>query len=292
MTRTRSMRVWKTPRCSVRPTAASRGRSWPACAGMARGQNGRPAPAAWACTRSFRIRPIPIACISPSPRRAHSAPTTAARPGRRSIAGSSRRICRRRRRRSAFASIASRCIPSRPNVVFMQLHQGGGIYRSDNAGDLWQEVNGNLPTDFGFPIDVHAHEANTIYSVPMDPYMRVPPEGKLRVYRSKSGGQRVGAAHQGAAAGELLSSTCCATRWRSIRSTSAAFTSARRAGRFIARRRRRQLDRHRARFAVRAVGRGADDQVGRCHDPSRHSLSSSEARARSAARFSSKSTAP
>jgi photosystem II stability/assembly factor-like uncharacterized protein len=78
--------------------------------------------------------------------------------------------------------------PSRPDVLFMQLHQGGGVYRTDNAGELWQEVNGNLPTDFGFPIDVHAHEANTIYCVPMDPNMRVPPEGKLRVYRSKSGG--------------------------------------------------------------------------------------------------------
>jgi photosystem II stability/assembly factor-like uncharacterized protein len=78
--------------------------------------------------------------------------------------------------------------PSRPDVVYMQLHQGGGVYRSDNAGDLWQEVNGNLPTDFGFPIDVHAHEPSTIYSVPLDPYMRVPPEGKLRVFRSKTGG--------------------------------------------------------------------------------------------------------
>src|SRR5438874_5267222 len=77
---------------------------------------------------------------------------------------------------------------SRPGVVFMQLHQGGGIFRSDDAGDVWQEVNGNLPTDFGFPIDVHAHEANTIYVVPMDPNIRVPPEGKLRVYRSRSGG--------------------------------------------------------------------------------------------------------
>ena len=45
-----------------------------------------------------------------------------------------------------------------------------------------------LPTDFGFPIDVHAHEPNTIYAVPMDPNLRVPPEGKLRVYRSKTGG--------------------------------------------------------------------------------------------------------
>jgi photosystem II stability/assembly factor-like uncharacterized protein len=78
--------------------------------------------------------------------------------------------------------------PSQPNVVFMQLHQGGGVYRSDNAGDQWVEVNGNLPTDFGFPIDVHAHEAETIYSVPMDPNIRVPVEGKLRVYRSRTGG--------------------------------------------------------------------------------------------------------
>jgi photosystem II stability/assembly factor-like uncharacterized protein len=78
--------------------------------------------------------------------------------------------------------------PARPNVVFMQLHQGGGVFRSDNAGDQWVEVNGNLPTDFGFPIDVHAHEADTIYAVPMDPNLRVPPEGKLRVYRSHTGG--------------------------------------------------------------------------------------------------------
>ena len=78
--------------------------------------------------------------------------------------------------------------PSQPATMFMQLHQGGGVYRTDNAGDEWVEVNGNLPTDFGFPIDVHAHEAETIYAVPMDPMIRVPPEGKLRVYRSKMGG--------------------------------------------------------------------------------------------------------
>jgi photosystem II stability/assembly factor-like uncharacterized protein len=78
--------------------------------------------------------------------------------------------------------------PSQPNVVFMQLHQGGGVYRSENGGDQWVEVNGNLPTDFGFPIDIHAHEADTVYAVPMDPNLRVPPEGKLRVYRSRTGG--------------------------------------------------------------------------------------------------------
>src|SRR5262245_54136899 len=76
--------------------------------------------------------------------------------------------------------------PSKPNTLFMQLHQGGGIYRTDNAGDEWKEVKGNLPSDFGFPIEVHSHEPETIYCIPLDPFMRWPLEGKLRVYRSRS----------------------------------------------------------------------------------------------------------
>jgi photosystem II stability/assembly factor-like uncharacterized protein len=70
----------------------------------------------------------------------------------------------------------------------MQLHQGGGILRTDNAGDQWRDVNGNLPTDFGFPIEVHAHEPETIYAIPVDPWTRMPTEGKLRVWRSRTGG--------------------------------------------------------------------------------------------------------
>ena len=63
------------------------------------------------------------------------------------------------------------------------------VIRSDNAGDYWQEVSGNLPTDFGFPIDVHAHEPETIYVVPIKSDSRhFPPEGKLRVFRSRTGG--------------------------------------------------------------------------------------------------------
>jgi photosystem II stability/assembly factor-like uncharacterized protein len=81
--------------------------------------------------------------------------------------------------------------PSRPNTVFMQLHGGGGILRTDNAGDLWNVVRGNLPTDFGFPIDVHAHEPETIFCVPMEQMpARTPPEAKLRVYRSRTGGNQ------------------------------------------------------------------------------------------------------
>jgi photosystem II stability/assembly factor-like uncharacterized protein len=76
---------------------------------------------------------------------------------------------------------------ARPNVLFMQKHWD--VMRSDDAGETWREVSGNLPTDFGFPIDVHAHEPETIYVVPItsDSY-HYPPDGKLRVYRSRSGG--------------------------------------------------------------------------------------------------------
>jgi BNR/Asp-box repeat len=77
--------------------------------------------------------------------------------------------------------------PSRPNVLFMQKHWD--VLRSDDAGESWHEISGNLPSDFGFPIDVHAHEPETIYVVPIkSDSEHFPPDGKLRVYRSRTGG--------------------------------------------------------------------------------------------------------
>jgi len=77
--------------------------------------------------------------------------------------------------------------PSRPDVLYMQKHWD--VMRSENAGDSWTEVSGNLPTDFGFPIDVHAHEPDTVYVVPIkSDSEHFPLEGKLQVYRSRSGG--------------------------------------------------------------------------------------------------------
>jgi photosystem II stability/assembly factor-like uncharacterized protein len=77
--------------------------------------------------------------------------------------------------------------PSRPEVLFMQKHWD--VMRSNNGGDTWHEVSGNLPTDFGFAIDVHAHEPETIYVVPIkSDSEHFPPDGKLRVYRSRTGG--------------------------------------------------------------------------------------------------------
>jgi photosystem II stability/assembly factor-like uncharacterized protein len=77
--------------------------------------------------------------------------------------------------------------PSRPGVLFMQKHWD--VMRSDDAGDQWHEVSGNLPTDFGFAIDVHANEPETIYVVPIkSDSEHFPLDGKLRVYRSRTGG--------------------------------------------------------------------------------------------------------
>ena len=115
--------------------------------------------------------------------------------------------------------------PSRPDVLFMQKHWD--VMRSDDAGDNWYEVSGNLPTDFGFPIEVHAHEPDTVYVVPItSDSLHYPPEGKLRVYRSKTGGNDWEPLTKRPAARELLRQRAARRDVRSIRSTPAASTSA------------------------------------------------------------------
>jgi photosystem II stability/assembly factor-like uncharacterized protein len=77
--------------------------------------------------------------------------------------------------------------PTRPDVLFMQKHWD--VMRSDDGGESWREVSGNLPTDFGFVIDVHAHDPETIYVLPItSDSQHYPPDGQLRVYRSRTGG--------------------------------------------------------------------------------------------------------
>jgi photosystem II stability/assembly factor-like uncharacterized protein len=76
---------------------------------------------------------------------------------------------------------------SRPNVLFMQKHWD--VMRSDDGAESWREISGNLPSDFGFPIEVHAHEPDTVYVVPItSDSEHYPPGGALRVYRSRTGG--------------------------------------------------------------------------------------------------------
>ncbi len=77
--------------------------------------------------------------------------------------------------------------PSQPAKLFMQKHWD--VMRTDDAGEQWYEVSGNLPSDFGYAIGVHSHQPETIYVVPIkSDSEHFPPDGKLRVYRSRSGG--------------------------------------------------------------------------------------------------------
>ncbi len=114
--------------------------------------------------------------------------------------------------------------PSRPDTVFMQKHWD--VCRTDDAGESWVEVSGNLPTDFGFPIAVHAHEPETIYVVPiLSDAVHYPPDGKMRVYRSRSGGisgKRLRTAYHRVTAIWMS----CAMPWQWIRSNPAVSISA------------------------------------------------------------------
>jgi len=77
--------------------------------------------------------------------------------------------------------------PSRPDRLFLQNH--GGLYRSDDGGDTWNDIGNGVPSDFGFPIVMHPHEPDTAYIVPLEQEMRCGPEGKLRVYRTRNAGR-------------------------------------------------------------------------------------------------------
>jgi photosystem II stability/assembly factor-like uncharacterized protein len=77
--------------------------------------------------------------------------------------------------------------PSRPDRLFLQNH--GGLYRSDDAGDTWNDIGNGVPSDFGFPIVMNPHDPDTVYVVPLEGEMRCGPEGKLRIYRTRNAGR-------------------------------------------------------------------------------------------------------
>ena len=76
---------------------------------------------------------------------------------------------------------------SRPERLFLQNHWG--LYRSDDWGDSWQDVANGVPSDFGFAIEMHPHDPNTVYVIPLESdQFRCVPEAKLRVYRTGDAG--------------------------------------------------------------------------------------------------------
>jgi photosystem II stability/assembly factor-like uncharacterized protein len=78
--------------------------------------------------------------------------------------------------------------PGRPDLLFQQNHCG--VYRTANAGESWDEISAGLPSDFGFPLAIHPREPETIYVIPLKgAEFRCPPDGQLRVFRSRNGGK-------------------------------------------------------------------------------------------------------
>jgi photosystem II stability/assembly factor-like uncharacterized protein len=78
--------------------------------------------------------------------------------------------------------------PSRPERLFLQNHWG--LYRSDDWGESWQDIANGVPSDFGFAMQMHPHDPDTVYIVPIQSdEFRVVPEGKLRVYRTRDAGK-------------------------------------------------------------------------------------------------------
>ena len=185
--RTPYMRVLKTRPCSARKTAARPGRSWRGCE-RSKEISGSQAQEGCVCIRSCSTRG--------NPKRIFTAI---------SAAGAFRSEDEGQTWKAVTHGLLSNfelpdpsaevghCVhsiamhPSQPNTLFMQKHWD--VMRSDDSGDNWYEVSDNLPSDFGFPIAVHAHEPETIYVIPIkSDSEHFPPEGKLRVYRSRSGG--------------------------------------------------------------------------------------------------------
>ena len=189
------MRAWKTRRCSAPKTAVKAGRSSLVFAGTAQGPTGNRVRAACACIPSFSIRRTRGGSSSPFRPRGLSAPMTAARPGGRSIADSNPHHIPDPEAEVGHCVHHIAMHPSRPGVLFMQKHWD--VMRSDNAGDSWEEVSGNLPTDFGFAIDVHAHQPETIYVVPIKSDSEHYPAGWQTAGVSQPNGRkRVGAVEQ------------------------------------------------------------------------------------------------
>lgn len=74
-----------------------------------------------------------------------------------------------------------------PERMFIQFH--GGVYRSDDAGQSWNEIGTGLPSDFGFPLALDPSDPDSAYVIPLTgDFDRVTPEGHVRVYETRDGG--------------------------------------------------------------------------------------------------------
>ena len=161
----------RTPRCSARSTAAAPGRSCPGCASTAPARTGSPAPGACACTRSCPTRAtadrmlvaISAAGVFRTDDGGKSWRASNSRPGQRGHPGPGRRG-------RALRAQARRAPGPARDRVYMQKHWD--VMRSDDGGEHWHDIGDELPSDFGFVVDVHAHEPDTVYVLPITQRLR------------------------------------------------------------------------------------------------------------------------
>jgi molybdopterin converting factor small subunit/photosystem II stability/assembly factor-like uncharacterized protein len=79
--------------------------------------------------------------------------------------------------------------PLEPTTLYIQFH--GGVYRSDDAGESWEDIGsgGGLPSDFGFPMVVDPADPDRAFVIPLrGDFDRVTPEGKVRVFETRDRG--------------------------------------------------------------------------------------------------------
>ena len=77
--------------------------------------------------------------------------------------------------------------PARPERLFLQNHWG--LYRSDDSCENWTDIANGVPSDFGFAMAMHPRNPDCVYIVPVESdQFRCACDGRLRVYRTRSGG--------------------------------------------------------------------------------------------------------
>jgi photosystem II stability/assembly factor-like uncharacterized protein len=77
--------------------------------------------------------------------------------------------------------------PVQPETLYLQFH--GGVYRSDDAGETWQDIGEGLPADFGFPLVVDPGDSDRAFVIPLrGDFDRVTPDGKVRVFETSDRG--------------------------------------------------------------------------------------------------------
>ena len=107
--------------------------------------------------------------------------------------------------------------PGAADLLYQQNHHG--VFRSRDGGRNWDDITAGLPSTFGFPVAVHPHQPETLWTLPLngDSAGRFPPDASAAVWRSRDGGDHWEACRTG-----LPQEACFFTVLRQAMTTDAA----------------------------------------------------------------------